>query len=198
MRKLNPVRTVAPALELLEVADAKRHCKVDHTDDDALIAAIVASVTSALEAPAGILRTCLLKQTWRDAWDGFPAGGQLCLSVEPVLEILSVEYVAEGATTWSTLASDQYWGVADPAGSFIELADGKSWPATARRPEAVRVTYTAGATRKEDVPQAIVHAARLLVGHYYENREASIVGVTAQDLPLGVRHLLAPHLRAPG
>lgn len=32
-----------------------------------------------------------------------------------------------------------------------------------------------------------------LAGHLYENREASLVGVTAATIPFGVTDLLAPH-----
>lgn len=199
MRQLLPVRTATPGVDLLEVADARRHCKIDHNEDDELLRGLIASVTGALEAPAGILRVCLLKQTWRDTWDAFPPAGEaLRLSVEPLLEVSAVEYVADGETTWTTLAAENYWATSTALGADIELADGASWPDTATRPAAVRVTYTAGyGIQAKDVPQAIVHAARLMVAHYYENREASIVGVTAQDLPLGVRHLLTPFLRVP-
>lgn len=36
-------------------------------------------------------------------------------------------------------------------------------------------------------------ATRQLAGHLYENREASLVGVTAQQLPFGVLELLEPY-----
>lgn len=40
-------------------------------------------------------------------------------------------------------------------------------------------------------PADILQAVRLLVGHYYANREAVVVG-QASELPLGVKALLAP------
>ena len=36
-----------------------------------------------------------------------------------------------------------------------------------------------------DVPADLKEAIRQLVGHLYENREASLVGVSAEELPLG-------------
>lgn len=43
------------------------------------------------------------------------------------------------------------------------------------------------ATRYPDgMPPAINHAVLLMVAHYYENREAALVGVNAQTLPFGV------------
>jgi hypothetical protein len=36
------------------------------------------------------------------------------------------------------------------------------------------------------IPPALDHAVLLLVGHFYANREASVIGVVAGELPLGV------------
>lgn len=40
-------------------------------------------------------------------------------------------------------------------------------------------------------PLACTHAVKLLVAHWYQNREAG--GEAAQQIPFGVRDLLAPH-----
>lgn len=40
-------------------------------------------------------------------------------------------------------------------------------------------------------PLACIHAVKLLVAHWYQNREAT--GEAAQQIPFGVRDLLAPH-----
>lgn len=198
MRNLVPVRTVAPGVDLIEVARARSHCRIDHTDDDDLLREIIASVTGALEAPAGILRVCLLKQTWRASWSGFPSTCRIRLPIEPLISISTVEYIPEGSTTWTAFSSDYWSAYSDDLGGWVELVDDADWPDTATRPEAVRITFTAGyGVKATDVPPAILHAARLMIGHFYENREESIVGVTAQSLPLGCKALLAPFLRVP-
>jgi hypothetical protein len=43
------------------------------------------------------------------------------------------------------------------------------------------------------VPGALLEAVRLLAAHLYENREASLVGVTSQDLPFGLLDLITPY-----
>lgn len=198
MRQLQPVRTVAPGVDLIETLAARKQCRVDHAEDDDTLAALVRAATDYLDGPNGILRTSLLKQTWRDAWSEFPLDCRIRLSAEPLIAISSVEYVAAGATTWSTWASQNYHAYTDALGSWVELADGIAWPDTATRPEAVRVTYTAGfGVKAADVPANIIHAAKLLVAHYYENREAVLVGVVPADLPMGVSALLAPWKRVP-
>lgn len=44
-----------------------------------------------------------------------------------------------------------------------------------------------------DVPEDLKEAIRLLAAHLYENREASIVGVTASAIPFGYDDLIRPH-----
>lgn len=40
------------------------------------------------------------------------------------------------------------------------------------------------------VPASLKEGIRLLAAHWYENREASIVGVSAQEIPYGVREII--------
>lgn len=44
-----------------------------------------------------------------------------------------------------------------------------------------------------DVPEDLREAVRMLAAHLYENREASLVGVTASTLPFGYDDLIRPH-----
>mgnify|MGYP000197396570 CR=1 FL=1 len=43
------------------------------------------------------------------------------------------------------------------------------------------------------VPAPLKEAVRQLAAHFYENREAALVGVTASELPFGVIDLVAPY-----
>lgn len=45
----------------------------------------------------------------------------------------------------------------------------------------------------EEWPASLKHAVRLLVGHLYENREATLIGISADMLPFGVLDLIEPH-----
>ena len=40
------------------------------------------------------------------------------------------------------------------------------------------------------IPPSLVEAVCQLAAHWYENREATLVGVSAQQLPLGVQDIL--------
>jgi|SRR5665213_780000 len=55
-------------------------------------------------------------------------------------------------------------------------------------------TFTGAAWPPADpVPDALQEAIRQLAAHLYENREATLVGVTSQDLPFGLLDLLTPY-----
>lgn len=43
------------------------------------------------------------------------------------------------------------------------------------------------------VPPALIEAIKLLVAHLYENREASLVGITSGELPFGLMDLITPY-----
>lgn len=45
----------------------------------------------------------------------------------------------------------------------------------------------------DDIPPSLIEAVCQLVGHWYENREAVLVGVTAQSLPLNVADIVREH-----
>lgn len=47
-----------------------------------------------------------------------------------------------------------------------------------------------GGDDQDEIPPALVEAVCQLVGHWFENREAVIVGVNAQELPLNVRDIV--------
>ena len=65
------------------------------------------------------------------------------------------------------------------------------WPATYAASDAVRITATAGYANIQAVPEVAKHAIRLLVGHWYENREAVVTGTISSDVGLTVEALLS-------
>lgn len=43
------------------------------------------------------------------------------------------------------------------------------------------------------VPADLKQAVLMLVGHWYENREATLVGVSAEEVPFGVQSIIDAH-----
>lgn len=44
-------------------------------------------------------------------------------------------------------------------------------------------------------PADVEHAVLMLAGHFYENREATLVGVSITEIPLGVADIVRNHRR---
>ena len=163
-----PTRTVAPAETLVSVADAKTHCRIDDTASDSYIASLIAMAESRLDGYSGITGLALVTQTWAQKFDGF--GTCIELPLAPVQSVAITYFDANNSS--QTLSSSTYNLATDALGARIELADGRSWPSTYNRPDAVTVTFVCGYGAASAVPKAIVHAALVLIGHYYEDREA--------------------------
>ena len=68
-----------------------------------------------------------------------------------------------------------------------------TWPSTQQRPDAVRIEYTLSPLEGGDLDM-VRHAIRLIVGHWYANREAVSPDSRAgtNELPIAVSWLLDP------
>lgn len=53
--------------------------------------------------------------------------------------------------------------------------------------------YTIAVRYPEGAPPAIDQAILMLVGHWYENREASLVGTNAEAVPFGFEEIVNNH-----
>lgn len=182
--------TTPPSAEPISVADLKAHLRIDDTDSDSYLATIAAAARSAVES---FLQSTILETTWTWTLETFPA--QLLLPKGPLLTTtgLQIDYVDDlGAS--QTLSSSSYRVSLGPIGR-IEPGYGLTWPSTRAQMDAVTVTWKSGYPSITNVPPEIIHAIRLMAGDLYENRENTVVGVSAMELPVSARNLLMPHVR---
>lgn len=175
-----PVTPTGPVSgEPVALAVAKTHCRVLHNDDDAVLTAFAAAARDYVEGYTGLMlaeRTLVLRAgSWADL-DRLP--------VAPVSAIESITYTdAEGAL--QTLDEAAYALGGEFFAPAVEQADHQPWPfAQFGRP--ITVTCKAGG----NAPEAVRQAMLLLIGHWYENREAVTAGALV-DAPHAVDALLA-------
>jgi uncharacterized phiE125 gp8 family phage protein len=156
---------------------------VDTTADNALITALIVAAREEVER-----RTwrALMTQTLELVIDEWPSGGVIELPRPPLQSVSSITYrTSDGETL--TLAATDYVVAADGTPGRVVLADGVGWPNDELWPaEAIRVRYVAGHGAAASVPQSLRQAMLLVIGHWYEHREAVSDGAALHDVPMAV------------
>ena len=64
----------APTTNPLTPTEVKAHLRVDHTNDDTLVTALIAAASTHLDARDGILGRALMPQQWDNVIPAFPEG----------------------------------------------------------------------------------------------------------------------------
>ena len=126
-------------LSTVTLAEAKAHCRVDHSDEDAWFGIAIAAATAKAEHELG---RALITQTWEAVYDAFPAGG-IELGRPTVQSIVSVKYL-DGTGTEQTISSTGYVLDPDMLPGFVLPAAASAWPSAADAVNAVRVRFVQG------------------------------------------------------
>lgn len=189
---MQPYLLTPPSETPVSLAEAKAHCRVTHSDDDTYITGLIGAAVGHLDGRAGILGRCIMEQEWVFPFPKWPATGKLVVDIPDVTEAAVTYFDEDGAE--QTVPDSVYLVERDVRGTAIWLMSGFTWPALhADRPAPVQVTVTAKILANAPALQAIRHAMLLMIGHWYENREAVMVGqLDTRTLPLAVDRLLAP------
>lgn len=179
------VLTSGPAAEPLTLAEAKAHCRVDGSDDDTLITALIVTARRMAEQATG---RALVTQSWRYLLDAFPVAA-IDLPQPPLVSVESVKYIASDGTL-TTIASTDYTVHTSALLGLVAPAYGMSWPSPRDVREAVRIEFTAGYGAAAAVPNDIKQWMLLQICHWYDNRQAA--GEKRDPLPY-VDALLDPY-----
>lgn len=188
-----------PAVEPVSLSEAKQQCRVDQdiTDEDALLDSLRVAARQWAE---NFTHRALITQTWDDKRDGFPCEVWE-LPLAPAVSVTSVTYIATDGT--STVWSSALYTTDFPAGPKAGPGRlcpiyGGSFPSTQDVMNAVVVRFVAGygstaAASLVAVPMAIKQAIRLLVAHWYAQREPVNIGNLVTPIPLTIESLLWPY-----
>jgi uncharacterized phiE125 gp8 family phage protein len=178
----------APAVEPVTLAEAKQFIRVEHNDDDDVIAALIAGARIHLEAQT---RRALITQGWRVMRDVWPAAGCLLLLPVPVQTLDAVRIIKSDDTT---LALELAGFALDTSDAPARLSLRGAPPAPERPLAGIEIDITCGyGDAPADVPQPLRQAIRLLVAHWYENRGLVAAGEQVAPLPQTVAALIASY-----
>ena len=177
--------TSSPAFAALDLATAKEHLAVLHSDHDTMITNLVAYATDTISNEASIAIT---QHNRRLTLRQFPPY-KIVLPRPPVQSITSVKYFDSTNTlqTWATdqwtsdLYADSPW-VPSKLPTEICPVFGVVWPQVYERLDAVQVDYVVGYKAAADIPGRLLQAIKLVVGDYYEHREETVMGQAPQTL----------------
>ena len=178
----------APSVEPITLDEAKTHLRVLTSDDDAYITDLIKVARRKVEYD---LRRALITQTWKMYLDDFPANGDVILIPYPPLQsITSIKYydTSNEQQTWSNTEYelDIY---SEPA--RVAEVYGYTWPSVYDKLNAVEIIFIAGyGDDATDVPWTVKQAILMLIGHYYENREATTDGRPITSVPMAYENLI--------
>jgi uncharacterized phiE125 gp8 family phage protein len=178
-----------PAVFPVTIAEAKAQCRIDIDDENDLIYDFIGAATERVQLAARRTLMTTVYDLFFDAWPRFP----ISLALPPVASVTGIYYTAED-TAEATWAATNYAVNTNSEPARIVYKRNASTPSVTLEPvNAVRIRYTAGyGSTTSAVPDRYRQAIRMLIGHYYENREALSVaqGLSMSELPLAVADLI--------
>jgi uncharacterized phiE125 gp8 family phage protein len=187
--RITNVRELSTPADAVSVAEAKLHCRVDHSLEDALFTRLIGVARRQCEM---ISQWAFTTRTLVSRLDRWPYDGRLELPYPPLQSVTSIIYTDEAGDPFTWAASNYVVETHSIPGRIL-LKSGASWPSeTLQVGGSIAITYVAGFGNGDDVPDAYKQAMLLLIGHLYENRESVVVqqGVGLVQVPQAVEWLL--------
>ena len=184
--KHTPIVITAPSDLPVTLKEAQDQTNSVAGDDDGLLRRLIATATATVEVDAGV-KFCLqtVQLNFYDIkWDN--AEIEIPEPFYPVNSVVAVKY-RDATGTQQTVAPSLYQSSFDrPA--RVKPYPNQSWPSI--EPgyyDSLSVTIDVGAILP---PEQAKHAILLLVGHWYLNREAALVGAVSSEIKLAYETLI--------
>lgn len=181
-----PIVYVKPAEEMpIALSEARIQCMLDADlkDEDSLIQSLIASAVDVCQRYTG--RPLMSQEMC------YVGNFDACVELSPnLLSVESISYIDQNGDDQSLDTSQYYVDVSSIVGNVSPIG---AWPAVkSDHPQPVVITFLAG---YKEVPDSIKQCIRLLVGHWFRNRDA--MGSISDGLKYSVDSLLSCH-RVPG
>jgi uncharacterized phiE125 gp8 family phage protein len=176
-----------PAIEPLSLSEAKAFLRVEHSEDDQVISALIAGARTHIETQSQV---ALITQAWRIVLDCWPQRGRIVVRPGPFKSLHAARFYDLNSNAH---AIDTQGFVPDYGGSVLAFVP---WavPVPGRATAGIELDVSIGfGDTIEDVPESLRQAVRLLVSHWYDNRGVVASAGQCAVLPSTVAALIAPY-----
>jgi uncharacterized phiE125 gp8 family phage protein len=181
------VLVTPPTAEPVSLAEAKAFSRVDHDWENDLLTSLVSAARIAAETETG---RQIVTAAWQLTLDAWPDGCEITLPRPALQSVQSVTYYDPDGTQQTFSSSDYWTSIAGVKGRIV-LKPSASWPDLEEgRPDAIQINFLSGYGDPSSVPDGLKTAIGLLVGHWYEHREAVVEGTITALRPLGWKFLI--------
>ena len=186
---INPVPSSPIDLQLV-----RDHLRVDGTEEDHLIESYA---NAALIAAEHITRRTIVAREHRWTLSDFPRDQDIRLPRGKTQSVKHIKYRRDGLQTLTGPTSaapgtDYQENLSGDDGGLLLPVKGESWPdVDADVVDPVVITFNAG---WDTLPEPIVQAVLLIVGHWEQNRQSVVVGATTAEVPMSAQALLSSYM----
>lgn len=183
------VLTGAPAAEPVLLEEAKAHLKIDHDDEDVMLASLMLAARLQIEQA---LSLGLITQAWTYQMDGWPKGAIVNLPLSPLQAVTAVR-VKNSSGASELIAGTNY--VVDLVSKPPRLVwNGNAGPqAPGIVAGGIEIDLTVGfGASGASVPAPIKHAILMLTAHWYEHRDLYTGDAQCARIPAAINDLIQP------
>lgn len=176
-----------PAVEPVTLAEAKHHCRVDSTADDAYLTSLITTVRAYVETYCDMTLAGPVQYSMK--LDTFPA--EIRVPKPPMVRsgtatAVTVTYKMNATGEEATLPATDYRVDREAVPGTIRPPYSGSWPSHLADYGAITVQWWAGSPQ----PDPRLRAAMLMIiDHLYRQRSA-VEATSMQEVPLGAKALL--------
>jgi uncharacterized phiE125 gp8 family phage protein len=171
--------------EAISLDEARNQCKMLGTDDDDSLRRFIEAARNHLEV---LTANALIEGTYAFYADKYEAFFHIH---RPIVSITSIEYKTTkniGTYAGSLSASDYHLNTGQGLITFADNVMSDLF----EQSNAIKITARAGQPNIGAVPGNVKLAMLQLIGHWNENREATISGTIIKPLPFSFDDLIGP------
>jgi len=182
---MNYKLVTGPTVEPISLTEAKLFLRVDQSTEDNLITAMIIAARQWVE---DYTWRPLCSQTWKLNLDFTEVKQYIGLNKGPIQSVTHIKYFTTLYTQSTMSTGDFQTDIINEPGRIKIL----TMPAVFDMMNAMEIQFVCGYGVAASVPDVIKQAMYLMLGHWYEHREAVTVG-SFNEVPLTSKVLLEPY-----